>query len=92
MDAARIKMTLTRAKFHARILCRGFLRTVYGALIAGLIAMAIYGFVSASKEAGWDAVFDYVVSAVLLLESIGNMYFMGRLKKNGARGKDRRQK
>ena len=92
MEAARIKMALARFKFHARILWRGFLRTVYGALIAGLIAMAIYGFVSASKESGWDAIFDYVVSAVLLLESIGNMYFMGRLKKNGARGKDRRQK
>ena len=92
MEAERIKMTLTRAKFHARILWRGFLRTVYGALIAGLIAMAIYGLVSATKEAGWEAAFDYIVSSVLLLESIGNMYFIGRLKKNGARGKDRRQK
>ena len=92
MEAARIKIALTRAKFHARILWRGFLRTVYGALIAGLIAMAIYGFVSAQNEAGWEEVFDYIVSAVLLIESIGNMYFMGRLKKNGARGKDRRQK
>ena len=90
MEAARIKMTLTRAKFHARILWRGFLRTVYGALIAGLIAMAVYGFVSAQNEVGWEEVFDYIVSSVLLLESIGNMYFMGRLKKNGARGKDRR--
>ena len=92
MEAARIKMTLTRAKFHARILWRGFLRTVYGAMIAGLIAMAIYGFISARNEAGWEEVFDYIVSSVLLLESIGNMYFIGRLKKNGARGKDRRQK
>lgn len=92
MEAARIKMTLTRAKFHARILWRGFLRTVYGALIAGLIAMAIYGFVSASKESGWDAIFDYIVSAVLLIEALGNMYFMGRRKNGGARGKDRRQK
>ena len=92
MDAARINMALTRAKFHARILWRGFLRTVYGALIAGLIAMAIYGFVSAQNEVGWEEVFDYIVSAVLLLESIGNMYFIGRLKKNGVRGKDRRQK
>ena len=54
--------------------------------------MAIYGFVSARNEAGWEEVFDYIVSSVLLLESIGNMYFIGRLKKNGARGKDRRQK
>ena len=90
MDAARINMALTRAKFHARILWRGFLRTVYGALIAGLIAMAIYGFVSASKEAGWDAVFDYIVSAVLLIEAIGNMHFIGRMKKGSARGKSRR--
>lgn len=92
MEAARIKVALTRAKFHARILWRGFLRTVYGALIAGLIAMAIYGFVSAKNEVGWEAAFDYVAASVLLIESIGNMYFMGRLKKNGARGKDRRQK
>ena len=92
MEAARIKMALARVKFHVRILWRGFLRTVYGALIAGLIAMAIYGFVSAQNEVGWEAVFDYIVSSVLLIEAIGNMYFIGRLKKNGYRGKDRRQK
>ena len=90
MEAARSKMAFARFKFHARILCRGFFRTVYGSLIAGLIAMAIYGFVSASKEAGWDAVFDYIVSAVLLIEAIGNMHFMGRMKKGSARGKSRR--
>ena len=92
MEAVHIKMAFAKVKFHLRIMWRGFCRTVYGALIAGLIAMAIYGFVSARNEAGWEEVFDYVVSAVLLIESIGNMYFIGRLKKNGARGKDRRQK
>ena len=91
MEAARIKMTLTRAKFHARILWRGFLRTVYGALIAGLIAMAIYGFVSAPKETGWEAAFDYIAAAVLLIEALGNMYFMGRRKNGGAKSKGRRQ-
>ena len=92
MEAERINVALTRAKFHARILWRGFFRTVYGALIAGLIAMAIYGFVSAKDEAGWEEVFDYIVSAVLLIEALGNMYFMGRRKNGGARWKDRRQK
>lgn len=90
MDAARINMALTRAKFHARILWRGFLRTVYGALIAGLIAMAIYGFVSARNEAGLEAVFDYIVSAVLLIEALGNMYFMGRRNNGGNKSKGRR--
>ena len=91
MEAVQIKRALANAKFHLRVMWRGFLRTVYGALIAGLIAMAIYGFVSAQNEVGLEAAFDYIVSTVLLLESIGNMYFIGRLKK-GARGKDRRQK
>ena len=90
MEAARIKMAFVKFKFHARILWRGFLRTVYGALIAGLIAMAIYGFVSARNEAGWEAAFDYIVSAVLLLESIGNMYFMGRRNNVGTKSKGRR--
>ena len=92
MEEVRFKMTFANVKFHARILWRGFLRTVYGAMIAGLIAMAIYGFVSAQKEVGLEAVFDYIVSTVLMIESIGNMYFMGRRKNGGARGKDRRQK
>ena len=90
MEAARIKMAFANVKFHARILWRGFLRTVYGAMIAGLIAMAIYGFVSARNEAGWEEVFDYIVSSVLLLESIGNMYFMGRRKNCGTKSKGRR--
>ena len=90
MEAARIKMALAKFKFHARILWRGFLRTVYGALISGLIAMAIYGFVSAPKEAGWDAVFDYIVSVVLLIEAIGNMHFIGRRNNGGTKSKGRR--
>ena len=90
MEEVRFKMTFANVKFHARILWRGFLRTVYGAMIAGLIAMAIYGFISARNEAGWEEVFDYIVSAVLLLESIGNMYFMGRRNNVGTKSKGRR--
>lgn len=90
MEAARIKMAFARFKFHSRILWRGFFRTVYGSLIAGLIAMAIYGFVSAQKEVGLEAVFDYIVSAVLLIEALGNMYFMGRRNNGGTKSKGRR--
>ena len=90
MEAVRFKMTFANVKFHARILWRGFLRTVYGAMIAGLIAMAIYGFVSARNEAGWEEVFDYIVSAVLFIEALGNMYFMGRRKNGGTKNKARR--
>ena len=90
MEAVRFKMTFANVKFHARILWRGFLRTVYGAMIAGLIAMASYWFVSARNEAGWEEVFDYIVSAVLFIEALGNMYFMGRRKNGGTKNKARR--
>ena len=90
MEATRIRMTFANVKFHARILWRGFLRTVYGALIAGLIAMAIYGFVSITSKTGWAAVWRFVVACVLLAEGIGNMYFMGS-KKTGAGNRKKRK-
>lgn len=90
MEATRIKMALARFKFHARVLWRGFCRTVYGSLIALLIAMAIYGFVSITSKTGWAAVWRFVVACVLLAEGIGNMYFIG-CKKTGAGNRKKRK-
>ena len=90
MEVARIKIAFAKVKFHARILWRGFCRTVYGSLLALLIAMAIYGFVSITSKTGWAAVWRFVVACVLLAEGIGNMYFMGR-KKTGAGNRKKRK-
>lgn len=90
MEVARIKIAFAKVKFHARVLWRGFCRTVYGSLLALLIAMAIYGFVSITSKTGWAAVWRFVVACVLLAEGIGNMYFMGR-KKAGAGNRKKRK-
>ena len=90
MEVARIKIAFAKVKFHARVLWRGFCRTVYGSLLALLIAMAIYGFVSITSKTGWVAVWRFVVACVLLAEGIGNMYFMGR-KKTGAGNRKKRK-
>ena len=90
MEVARIKIAFANVKFHARVLWRGFCRTVYGSLLALLIAMAIYGFVSITSKNGWAAVWRFVVACVLLAEGIGNMYFMGR-KKTGAGNRKKRK-
>ena len=90
MEAVQIKMALANVKFHLRIMWRGFCRTVYGAVVAGLIAMAIYGFVSITAKTGWAAVWRFVVACVLLAEGIGNMYFMGR-KKTGVGNRKKRK-
>ena len=90
MEAARIKIAFAKVKFHARVLWRGFCRTVYGSLLALLIAMAIYGFVSITSKTGWAAVWRFVVACVLLAEGTGNMYFVGR-KKTGAGNRKKRK-
>ena len=90
MEAVKIKKAGTKVKLHARILCRGFCRTIYGTAVAGLIAIAIYGFISVTTKTGWAAVWRFVVACVLLSEGIGNMYFMGR-KKTGAGNRKKRK-
>ena len=86
MEATQIKRAWKTAKFHARVAWRGFYRTVYGALVAGLIAMAIYGFVSLTNETGWVAVWDFVASCATMLVALSNMYMMGANKKGGKHG------
>ena len=91
MEEVRIKKIFANTKFHLRVMWRGFCKTVYGVLIAGLIAMAIYGLASAQKEVGWDAVFDYTVASVLLIKALGNMYFTGRMNNGGTKNKGTNQ-
>ena len=90
MEVARIKIAFAKVKFHARVLWRGFCRTICGTMIALLVAMAICGFVSITTKTGWAAVWRFVVACVLLAEGIGNMYFMGR-KKTGAGNRKKRK-
>lgn len=86
MEATNIKKAWKAVKFYAKVAWRGFCRTLYGALIAGLMAMAIYGFVSLSVETGWVAVWDFVASCATLLVALSNMYFIGTNKKGGKHG------
>ena len=83
MDKVKFQNALEKASFHANVLFRGFARTLFGALIAGLIVTAIYGFVSIAGESGYIAVFDFIASAATLLLAVCNMYCLG--KKRGGK-------
>lgn len=85
MEAVQIKKAWTTVKFHAKIAWRGFCRTVYGALVAGLISLAAYGFVSVTTETGWTAVCDFIASCATLIVALSNMYLMGGRKKGGVK-------
>ena len=86
MEAVQIKKAWKAVKFHAKIVWRGFYRTVYGALVAGLIALAAYGFVSVTIENGWTAVCDFVASCATLVVALSSMYLMGGCKRGVKHG------
>lgn len=86
MEAVQIKKAWNAVKFHTKVAWRGFCRTLYGSAVAGLIAMAVYGFVSVTNESGWTAVCDFIASCATLVIALGNMYLIGsrkRVAKNG---------
>ena len=90
MEAVQIKRALVNVKFHLRIMWRGFCRVIYGTVVTGLIAMAIYDFVSVTTKTGWAAVWRFIVACVFLTEGLINMYFIGH-KKIGVGNRERRK-
>lgn len=79
-----IRKAMAYIGFHGSIVLRGFVRTVYGALTAGLLACAVYGFICIKGEAGYVAVSDFIASCATLVVALCNLYVMG-IKKRGAR-------
>ena len=88
MEAVHIKMAFAKVKFHSRIAWRGLCRTVYGAAVAGLLAISVYRFVSVAGGTGWIAVCDFIAACATMIVALANMYLMGRKKKRvGKRGR-----
>lgn len=74
------KNFLKQVKFHGGIVLKGFIRMVYGALVAGLLACAVYGFISINSESGYAAVCDFIAATATLVVVILNVYIMGGKK------------
>lgn len=85
METVQIKMALANVKFHLLIMWHGFCRTVYGAAVAGLISIAIYGFISVTTKTGWVAVLTFIGSCAVLMIALMHMYSIGHGKSGGAR-------
>ena len=69
-----------QAKFHACTMLRGSVRTVYGALVAGLIVVAASGFIRVDCQSGYCAVLNFIGSCATLAVALSNVYFIGRKK------------
>lgn len=66
-------------------LLKGFFRMMFGAMTAGLFALAVYGFVMITSEAGWTAVCEFVAAIATSVVALACMYSMGCPRKRGAR-------
>ena len=84
MKEIKFGKVLKQVKFHTSIVLRGLARTLYGTFVAGLIAIAVYGFVLIKSEGGYAAVFDFIASCATLILALANAYVLG-CKKRGAK-------
>lgn len=80
-----IKRATKFVSFHGKILLKGFIRMLFGALTAGLFAMAIYGFIMITSEAGWTAVCEFIAATATAFVALSCMYAMGGTKKGAKR-------
>lgn len=67
--------------YHGKILMKGFLRMTCGAVVAGLIGLAAYGFATIPSEGGYVAVLNFMAACLLLGIAFAFMYAMGGGKK-----------
>lgn len=70
---------------HTKILMRGFKRVLCGTATAGLIGLAVYGFVMIPGEGGYIAVCDFLASSVTLGMAMLCAYQQGCNRKRGNR-------
>ena len=72
--------------YHGLVLLRGFIKTLYGAATAGLIAFAVYGLAVIPTEGGYAAVGDFIAAICTLILAVTSMYIFGcRRQKKGRR-------
>lgn len=77
------KNFIEQIKFHSSVFLNGLVRTLHGAFISGLIAIAVYGFWLIKGESGYAAVFDFVASIAVLVVASCNVYLLGGKRKGG---------
>lgn len=79
----RFKKVVRLIAYHGKILLRGFIKMLFGTLVAVLMAVSVYGFVMIPQDKGYNAVFDFAVAAACMVLAMGCVYVMGgRCKKS----------
>ena len=71
------KEVMRRIFFRCEIVLRGMAKSLFGTALAGLTAMAVYGFMTIPSEGGYTAVCEFIASCAKLTTALCGMYFFG---------------
>lgn len=71
------KSVMRTIRCIGKILLKGFVRMMYGALTAGLFAIAIGGFIMITGVSGWTAVMEFIAAVCTIAVAVTNMYAIG---------------
>jgi hypothetical protein len=85
-----IKATAVAIGFHCKIALKGLARMIFGAGTTGILALAVYGYITVSDESGWAAVCDFVAASALLFMGLICMYVQGGTGKRTNNGGNKR--
>lgn len=72
-------------KLIVKQIFRGFLRMMVGVAVAGVLSLAVYGFVSIPEVGGYVAVLDFLMTAAALIAALFGMFAMGSKSKKGGK-------
>ena len=67
--------------YHCKIFLRGFVKVAYGAAVAGLLGLAVYGFAEIPFEDGYVAVCDFIAAIATLSVALTCTYAFGKKEK-----------
>lgn len=62
---------------HMKVLWKGFLRTVVGTMVAGIMVLAVYGYAMIPTEGGYVAVCEFLIATMLMAIALMCMFAMG---------------
>ena len=83
MNVRKFRNVAIHVCYHALVFLKGLVKVLYGALMTGLIALAVYGFVAVPTEGGYVAVLDFVGAVGCLFLAIGGTYLIGGKRNKG---------
>lgn len=76
-----VKRFTKKVRYHGQVLLKGMMRMLFGTATAGLMGLAVYGFIMVGSKGGYLAVGEFLIDMACVIVAGTCMYTMGGSKK-----------